>query len=60
MDLADFVDHPGIKENSLGQGGFARINVRSNSDVSRPLKRILPIWRVRIGNHRKRIRHNEI
>ena len=60
MDLADLMDHPSIKENSLGQRGLASINVRSNSNVSRPLKRILTVWRIRIGNHGKRIRHNEM
>src|SRR5260370_37036497 len=52
MNLTDFVDHAGVKQNALGQRRLAGINVRGDADVPRSLERELTIWRIRIGRFR--------
>jgi hypothetical protein len=34
MDFANFVAHAGVKQNTLGRGSFAGVNVRGNTDVA--------------------------
>jgi hypothetical protein len=41
MHFTNFVIHAGIKKNALCGGGFARINVGRNTDVSIALDRSL-------------------
>jgi hypothetical protein len=48
MDFPDLMDHAGVKEDSLCQSRLSGINVRTDPDVPRPLKRIRSIRRVRI------------
>jgi hypothetical protein len=42
IDIADLVDEAGVKEDALGGGGLAGVNVRGNADVARALHRVLP------------------
>ncbi len=46
MDLPDLVNHARIKEDPLGEGGLAGIDVRRNSNVARPLEREGSIGRI--------------
>ncbi len=39
IHIAHLVDEPGVKENALGRGGLAGVNVRGDADVARPLHR---------------------
>ena len=41
------MDEAGVKENALGGGGFAGVDVRGDADVARALHRILPVGRIR-------------
>jgi hypothetical protein len=34
MHFTNFVIHTGVKKNTLGGGGFTRVNVRGNTDVA--------------------------
>src|SRR6202021_2153850 len=34
MDLADFVGHAGVEQNTLRRGGFPRVDVSGNTDIS--------------------------
>ena len=44
VHLADLVDHPGVKQNALGQRGFAGINVGGDTDVACALQRKRAVW----------------
>ena len=48
IDVTDLVDEAGVKENTLGGGGLAGVDVRGDTDVARALQRILAIRRIRI------------
>ena len=48
MHLADLVDQPGVKQDALGRGGLAGVDVRGDPDVARPLQRVLPVGRVQL------------
>ena len=49
MHLTDLVDHARVKENALGQRRLARVDVRGNSNVARPLERKGSVGRIGIG-----------
>ena len=34
MHFTDFVIHAGVKQNTLGRGGLASVNMRRNTDVA--------------------------
>src|SRR6202040_1400273 len=34
MDLADFVGHAGVEQNTLRRGGFPRVDMSGNTDIS--------------------------
>jgi hypothetical protein len=42
------VDHARVKQNALGDCRFARVDVRGDPDIPRPLERELAIRRIRI------------
>ena len=44
VHVADFVDEAGVKEDALGRGRLARVNVRGDADVARALQRVLRGW----------------
>jgi hypothetical protein len=46
VNLADLVHETGVEENAFRGRGLAGINVGSDTNVPRPLKRILPVRRV--------------
>ena len=46
VHFTDLVDHAGIKKNALRQRRLARVNVRGDADVPRPLERELAIGRI--------------
>jgi hypothetical protein len=43
------MDHSGVKQNTLSEGRFAGINVRSNPDVTRLFERVSAVRRIWIG-----------
>ncbi len=46
IDITHFVNEAGIKEDTLGGSGLARINMCGDPDVSGPLHRVLAVRRV--------------
>jgi hypothetical protein len=44
VHFANPVDHPGVKQDTLGQGGLAGINVGRNPDVAGALQREGTVW----------------
>ncbi len=59
VNVAHFVDKTGVKENALGGGGLAGVNVRRDADVARALHRVSPIGRVdALGGHRFSVFNN--
>ena len=48
VHLADLVDHAGVKKDTLGQRGLARVDVRADADVARALERERAVGRIRI------------
>jgi hypothetical protein len=48
VDFADFVNHPSVEENPLGERCLTRINVRSDPDISGTLEHVLAVWTVRV------------
>jgi hypothetical protein len=48
VDLTDFVDHAGVKQNPLREGRLARIDVRSDPDIPGALEHMLAVWTIRI------------
>jgi hypothetical protein len=34
MNFTNLMAHAGVKQNALGRGGFAGVNVRGNTDVA--------------------------
>ena len=50
MDIAHFVDSTGIKENALGRGRLAGINVRGDTDVTGPFQWKRTVLRINGGN----------
>jgi hypothetical protein len=48
MNLTDLVDHSSVEEDTLGERRLPGIDMRRDPDVSGPLKRIRPVWMVRV------------
>ena len=48
--FADFMNHPGIEKNPLGESGLPCVDMRSDPDITGPLKRIRTIWMVGVQN----------
>jgi hypothetical protein len=44
VHVANLVNEAGVKENALGRGRLARVNVRGDADVARALQRIFAVW----------------
>src|SRR5690606_6081372 len=44
MNFAHLVNDARVKENALGSGGLARVNVRGDANVARPLHRERPVF----------------
>jgi hypothetical protein len=40
VDLPDPVDHAGVEQDPLGEGRLARVDVRRNPNIPRPIQRI--------------------
>jgi hypothetical protein len=49
MNLTDFVGNTCIEQDPLGGSGFARINVRTNTNVSVSLDRSLACHDINLG-----------
>ena len=49
MNLADLVDHACVEQDAFGERGLARVDMRGNSNVARPLERECTIGRIGIG-----------
>ncbi len=47
IHVANFVDQARVKENALGGGRLAGVNMRGDADVARALERVLAVRRVR-------------
>ena len=48
VDFADFVNHPCIEQDPLGERRLARVNVRGDPDISGALEHVLAVWTIRI------------
>ena len=44
IHVADSVDQAGIKENALGGRGLARVDMRGNANIARPLHGDIAVW----------------
>jgi hypothetical protein len=50
VDFTDFVNHPGVEKDPLGESGLSGVDMRSDPDITGPLKRIRTIWVVGVQN----------
>jgi hypothetical protein len=48
VHFTDFVDHPRVEKDPLGECRLARVDVRGDPDISGALKHIRAVWTVRI------------
>jgi hypothetical protein len=51
MNFTHPVNTARVEQNTFCERGLARINVRSNADVTRFFQRIRAVWRVGIRRH---------
>ena len=50
MHLADPVDHAGVKQDTLSESRFARVDVGANPDVTGALQRELAVGGIGVGH----------
>jgi hypothetical protein len=50
VHFTDFMNHPGVEKNPLGESGLPCVDMRSDPDIAGPLKRIRTIWMVGVQN----------
>ena len=50
VHLADLMDHAGVEEDTLGERGLARIDMRGDANITGALEGIGAVRRVRVGS----------
>src|SRR6476660_4102963 len=51
INVSDFMNHPGIKQDPLGQSRLTSVDMSADTDVPSTFQGVSTVWRIRVGRH---------